>query len=175
MNIGGDAEVSADHQALALGLVKLVDVVGNSICQSRIGERKMLTVGSQLEPEQEPIEERGARSADEEISLKLWSKSATFHKSDRRWRECILPTKLRIEILRARKHEHSRNCLLRRQRDVARRPAKLLEISGAIRHFNGSEFVDTADRTHRLYPATVEPRSDTIDLIKRVVAVFLSP
>jgi hypothetical protein len=52
---------------------------------------------------------------------------------------------------------------------------KLLEVSGAVCHLDRFELVDSTDRAHRLYPAAIETRGDAVDLVKRVVAVFLRP
>src|SRR5688572_14772585 len=135
----------------------------------------MLAVGGQLEPEQEPVEQRCAGSAYEEISFKLWSQAATSHKANRRRRQSIFPTKFRIEIPRTLKHVHSGYCLLRGCRNVARRPTELLKVFCPVSHLDRSELSDTAGRPHRLYPATVEAWCDAIDFIERIVAVLLRP
>ena len=65
LNVARDAEVSADNEALALRLIEFIGIVGDTIREPRIGERKMLPVGVQLEPKQEAVQQRRARSADE--------------------------------------------------------------------------------------------------------------
>src|SRR5690349_13397589 len=47
-----DAEVFADHETLALGLIELVEIVGDAIRQARIAKNKMLSICIQPEPKQ---------------------------------------------------------------------------------------------------------------------------
>src|SRR6185369_5014100 len=173
--IGRDPKILTDKQTLTLGLIKLIQVVRHAIRESRIGEGEMLTIRRQPEPEQEPIEQRRAGSADEQVSLELRTQSPSLHKTDWRRRQRILPTEFRIDVLRAGQHIHSRQRLLRRGCDVARRPAKLLKIPRRITHLDRFEFIDAAHGTHRLNPTAIEPRRNAIDLVERVVAVLLSP
>jgi hypothetical protein len=55
LNVSRDTEVFPDQQALALGLIELVYIVGYSIYEPLIGERKVLAIARQLEPEQKPF------------------------------------------------------------------------------------------------------------------------
>src|ERR1051326_5727906 len=135
----------------------------------------MLPIGSQLEAKQEPIEQCRACSTHEQVSFKLRTQSSTTHETDRRRRQRILPTEFRIEILRSGQHVQFRQCFLRGGADVARRPAKLLKVSGAVSHLNRFKLIDSTHRSHCLDPATVETRTDTIDFIKCIVAILLSP
>ena len=50
-----------------------------------------------------------------------------------------------------------------------------MQVSGAVRHLDRAKLIDPTDRTHRLYPAAIETGRDAINLVKRVVAIFLRP
>src|SRR6185295_5772502 len=81
----------------------------------------------------------------------------------------------RIDVLRAVQHEHPRQRLLRRQRDVSGRPTELLQVAGAVSHLDRPKLSDAANGAHRLNPTAVESRSDAIDLVKSIVAILLRP
>src|SRR4029453_5090052 len=106
---------------------ELVVVVGDPVLEPRIVDGDLSAVPSQVETPDAPVLEERPRWPYEEIAAILRSEGGAVQKADSGRRDLELPTELGVAVVCARQHEKTRKRLLRRVRDVRRRPAVLLE------------------------------------------------
>ena len=115
----------------------------------------MQTIGRELKAKQETAVKKSARGADEHVAFELRTYPAAINKSERRNGNRILPTELRLVVMRARQHVKTLQRRTGSVRNVRRRPTQLLQIAGAIRRFDLLELTDATARPHDLHPAVV--------------------
>src|SRR4029453_17898925 len=130
---GAQSEANTKKQVFPLSDVELGEVVGDAILQSWIIDGDLTTVAGEIEPEQVSSQERGPRRAENHVTLILRPEGAAADESKPRRCDFKLPAKVRVAVVRARQHHHSRPPLRGRVGDVRRRPPRLLEVAAETR------------------------------------------
>src|ERR1043166_6660832 len=108
----------------------------------------MLSIRCELEAEQEAVEQRSARRADKHVSLVVCAQSSSLSETNTSRSQLIFPTKRRIVILRRRQHVHLRQRARGSVCDKRRRPANLLQVSGAVGRLDRLEFGHATEWSH---------------------------
>src|SRR5919201_4103957 len=111
-----------------------------------------------MKAEEVAAEERRARRADEEVVGVLRAEAAAADEADGRGRERVLPTELRLGVVRAGEREEARERVGGRVGDVRRGPANLLDAAAG--DLDRLELTDARRGPHDLHPAAVEPGLD---------------
>src|SRR6266496_5389240 len=142
VNVGTDAEVSSKQQGFTLGDVELEHVVGDAIFQSWIIDGDLTAVAGEIEPEQVSSQEGGPRRAEDHVTLILRPEGAAADESKPRRCDFKLPAKVRVAVVRAGQHHHSRSRLVGRVGDVRRWPPRLLQVAAEHRRLDQLELVD---------------------------------
>ena len=185
LDVGDDAEVPAEQQALALddgpgvcrgvGRRRLVEVVGDPVLQPGIIHPDLPAVAGQVEAPQEATFEERPGGTHEEVAVVLRTYPGAVHEANGRRGHLKLPAELWVAVVCARQHHHPPQRLLGRVGDVRRWPPRLLKVAAEHRRLDLFELIDPREWPHDLDPAAVHPRLDQVQLGKRVVAVLLQP
>src|SRR5262249_29016355 len=195
-DVGGDPEILAGDQTLALTLVELIVVVIDPIFQPGAAKGEVLPALVKREFEQvAAVEERPGGTYEQVPSVRRAEPAA--RKADSGRGHSPSPAELGVAIARARQDERPIQSLTRGVGKEQRGPAYLLQrrdkggringaegdvtghrqvpLQGGERGLDGLELSDSPEWSHDLDPATVGASRDQIHLVEGVVAVLRLP
>src|SRR5262249_3594310 len=102
LDIRRDSKALAEQQALALGEIPLVEVVRHPVLQPRIAEDQIHSALVEFQPEQVTIEQLRRGTAQNGISIELFSQRFAPDKAEARRGDFVFPSQQRIGVTRSR-------------------------------------------------------------------------